>query len=332
MGALRCSIVLLAHEIAEERSVEHLDRKVLAPDGNYVRVTHVYKTIPLAVWRLVTKSHQLEGSAKHLVVTGRDTVPMDEIKNGDVILTVTGWEPLISVYDTGQRRELYDLRVESDAHLYFTSGIASQNSTGIVSADRVKFNIIPRYRVLYITPLKEQAKTIAINDQLRERLRNEELSADERDKINQQIARNDAALVEKQNEIEKKRFKLNKAAAISNAIINTALAVSNALKDLPVPANFIAAGVVGAAGAAQIAAIASQQFVPQASPNPTLTGLGTSQSASPAFNVVGSSQRNQLAEAVSSALSDKPVKAYVVSSDVSSAQELDRRIVEGASI
>jgi hypothetical protein len=161
MGALRCSIVLLAHEIAEERSVEHLDRKVLAPDGNYVRVTHVYKTIPLAVWRLVTKSHQLEGSAKHLVVTGRDTVPMDEIKNGDVILTVTGWEPLISVYDTGQRRELYDLRVESDAHLYFTSGIASHNSTGIVSAELFKFNIIPRYRVLYITPLKEQAKTIA---------------------------------------------------------------------------------------------------------------------------------------------------------------------------
>jgi hypothetical protein len=178
----------------------------------------------------------------------------------------------------------------------------------------------------------EQAKTIAVNDQLRERLRNEQLSADERDRINQEIARNDAALVEKQNEIEKKRFKLNKAAAISNAIVNTALAVSNALKDLPVPANFIAAGVVGAAGAAQIAAIASQQFVPQASPNPTLTGLGTSQPAAPAFNVVGSSQRNQLAEAVSSALSDKPVKAYVVSSDVSTAQELDRRIVEGASI
>jgi hypothetical protein len=178
----------------------------------------------------------------------------------------------------------------------------------------------------------EETKTIAINDQLRERLRNEQLSADERDRINQEIARNDAALIEKQNELEKKRFRLNKAAAISNAIVNTALAVSNALKDLPVPANFIAAGVVGAAGAAQIAAISNQQFVPQASPNPRLTGLGTTEPTAPAFNVVGSSQRNQLAEAVSSALSDKPVKAYVVSSDVSTAQELDRRIVEGASI
>jgi hypothetical protein len=178
----------------------------------------------------------------------------------------------------------------------------------------------------------EQAKTIAINDQLRERLRNEKLTAEQRDEINQQIARNDAELLKKQNEIEKKRFQLNKAAAISNAIINTASAVVAALDDLPVPANFIAAGIVGAAGAAQIATIASQQFVPQESPNPRLSALGTGESSGPSFNVVGSSTRNQLAEAVSSALSDKPVKAYVVSSDVSTAQELDRKIIEGASI
>ena len=178
----------------------------------------------------------------------------------------------------------------------------------------------------------EQAKTIAINDQLRERLRNEKLSAEQRDEINQQIARNDAELLKKQNEIERKRFQLNKAAAISNAIVGTASAVVAALDDFPVPANFIAAGIVGAAGAAQIAAIASQQFVPQASPNPRLSALGTGESSGPSFNVVGSSTRNQLAEAVSSALSDKPVKAYVVSSDVSTAQELDRKIVEGASI
>lgn len=178
----------------------------------------------------------------------------------------------------------------------------------------------------------EQTKTIAINDQLRERLRNEKLSAEQRDEINQQIARNDAELLKKQNEIERKRFQLNKAAAISNAIISTASAVVSALDDLPVPANFIAAGVVGAAGAAQIAAIANQQFVPQASPNPRLSALGGGESSGPSFNVVGSSTRNQLAEAVSSALSDKPIKAFVVSSDVSSAQELDRKIVEGASI
>jgi hypothetical protein len=172
----------------------------------------------------------------------------------------------------------------------------------------------------------EKTKTIAINDQLRDRLRNEKLTAEQRDAINQEIARNEAALIEKQNQLELKRFRLNKAQGISNAIINTAVAVTEVAPNIPLMA------FIGALGAAQIATIASQQFTPTASPTPNLTAQGSGGIAAPSFNVVGSSQRNQLAEAVSSALSDKPVKAYVVSSDVSTAQELDRRIVEGASI
>lgn len=53
--------------------------------------------------------------------------------------------------------------------------------------------------------------------------------------------------------------------------------------------------------------------------------------AAPSFNVVGASAQNQLAEAIAGTES-QPVKAYVVSSDVTTAQELDRKIVEGASI
>ena len=54
-------------------------------------------------------------------------------------------------------------------------------------------------------------------------------------------------------------------------------------------------------------------------------------SAPPSFNIVGSSDTNQLAEAIGSQ-EQKPVKAYVTSNDVTTAQGLDRNIVEGASI
>jgi len=54
-------------------------------------------------------------------------------------------------------------------------------------------------------------------------------------------------------------------------------------------------------------------------------------STPPAFNIVGASDTNQLAEAIGGQ-SQQPVKAYVVSNDVSTAQELDRNIVQGASI
>ena len=60
-------------------------------------------------------------------------------------------------------------------------------------------------------------------------------------------------------------------------------------------------------------------------------GGGAEESAPPAFNIVGASGANQLADAIGGQ-SQKPARAFVVSSDVSTAQELDRNIIEGASI
>ena len=56
-----------------------------------------------------------------------------------------------------------------------------------------------------------------------------------------------------------------------------------------------------------------------------------SEPQAPSFNVVGASDTNQLAQAIGED-NKKPVKAFVVSGDVSTAQSLDRNIVEGASI
>jgi hypothetical protein len=61
-------------------------------------------------------------------------------------------------------------------------------------------------------------------------------------------------------------------------------------------------------------------------------GGGSSPSIqAPAFNVVGATQESQLAQAISGADS-KPLKAFVVASDISTAQELERSKIEGASI
>jgi len=60
-------------------------------------------------------------------------------------------------------------------------------------------------------------------------------------------------------------------------------------------------------------------------------GGGGAASIPPAFNVVGASGTNQLADAIGGQ-TQQPTKAYVVASDVSTAQEMDRNIIEGASI
>lgn len=51
----------------------------------------------------------------------------------------------------------------------------------------------------------------------------------------------------------------------------------------------------------------------------------------PAFNVVGATQTSQLAQTIAGA-EDRPVKAFVVASDVTTAQELERSTIEGASL
>ena len=58
----------------------------------------------------------------------------------------------------------------------------------------------------------------------------------------------------------KKAFQLQKALNISMAIMNTAKGVTNALGSVPFPFNLAVAGLIGAAGAVQIASIASQQY------------------------------------------------------------------------
>ena len=64
---------------------------------------------------------------------------------------------------------------------------------------------------------------------------------------------------------------------------------------------------------------------------PTAPSGGGSAPQPPAFNVVGASGETQLADAIGSQ-TQRPSRAYVVSNDVTTAQELDRNIIEGASI
>ncbi len=61
------------------------------------------------------------------------------------------------------------------------------------------------------------------------------------------------------------------------------------------------------------------------------SGAGGGAPVPPAFNVVGQSGETQLADAIGSQ-TQRPSRAYVVSNDVTTSQELERNIIEGASI
>lgn len=76
----------------------------------------------------------------------------------------------------------------------------------------------------------------------------------------EKIAQKEEALKKKQEQLEKKRKQAQQQASLIQAIINTAMGVTQALGAYPPPASYIFAAAVGALGAAQIATIASQKY------------------------------------------------------------------------
>ena len=132
--------------------------------------------------------------------------------------------------------------------------------------------------------------------------------------------------------------KVGKAAAIAQTTIETYKGAQSAFASLAgIPVVGPALGAVAAAAAIaggianvkQITAVGEPVSAPSISSTPI--SVPTTPTQAPDFNVVGASDTNQLAQAIGSQ-QQQPVKAFVVSYDVTTAQGLERNIVEGASI
>ena len=139
---------------------------------------------------------------------------------------------------------------------------------------------------------------------------------------------------------------VDQVSSISRIISNTGIANAKAIATSPttfgqpwVTINSLSAGasIAGSvAGAAKaISALKSDKTTPiSPSPIPSSGGGGsaiTAPSAPPSFNVVGASDSSQLAGVIANQ-SQQPIQAYVVSNDVTTAQSLDRNIIESVGI
>ncbi len=127
------------------------------------------------------------------------------------------------------------------------------------------------------------------------------------------------------------QFKIQKAFNLSSAIINTGLAVTGALTaggnpiKLATGMQFVEAGIAAAAGAVNIAKISATQFGgTNNNMDSNIPNNNTSQSITPQFNIVGGNQTSQLLQG----LSMQPLKAYVVASDITTAQMLEQKAIK----
>lgn len=92
-----------------------------------------------------------------------------------------------------------------------------------------------------------------------------------------------------------------------------------------------AAGIISAIASATKKAKSSVGSIGSSASISTPTAQSAPTSQPPAFNIVGASGTNQLAETIAGQ-TQQPIKAFVTSQDVTTAQSLERNIVDGASI
>ena len=129
-----------------------------------------------------------------------------------------------------------------------------------------------------------------------------------------------------------------KGLAVASSLINTYAAITGQLKTAAgspggaIPGYAIAQAIAtGVAGFAAVKKIVAVQVPGGGGSGSSQTGSLPTAPTPPAFNVVGASGETQLADAIGSQ-TQRPARAYVVSNDVTTAQEMDRNIIEGASI
>ena len=148
------------------------------------------------------------------------------------------------------------------------------------------------------------------------------------------IAKQALALQESLMDIKRITFKGTQA--IGEAGVATSQNVAESSK-IGFPQNIITIAAAIAQGASIISSVKKAVSKTKANASsisasvPSVTSGASAQAQAPSFNIVGQSGTNQLAEAIGTQES-KPIKAYVTSNDVTTAQGLDRNIVQGATI
>jgi len=248
---------------------------------------------------------------------------------------------------------LLEARAEREGILAQIEGFRSEQLTNINSLERERLDIIEegKEKEIEAAELKKQLK----DEENKKEIEAAELKAKLKEEERQGIKDNLDAVINaagQESSIGKALFIAKQAMLVKEQIAEAKATLAK------ITMKAADASVATATGAAQTAKVGFPQNIPlliafaaQAagifssiksavgaakSSTSKFSGGGggvsaPSAPAPPAFNIVGASETSQLSQTIGEK-EQQPVKAFVVSNDVTTAQSLDRNIVEGASL
>ena len=202
--------------------------------------------------------------------------------------------------------------------------------------EEIKLQTIKDADVMRIDLAKESEH--ALTNIIAEEAEKRKLIEDEQAELRKARLMETANVMGQVSELIGKDTVAGKALAISQAIINTYLGASEALKQkstLPSPFDVVAkvanVATIIATGLKTVKAITSVKVGARGGGGgsaPSMGGLSATVQQ-PQFNVAGDAGVNQIASTLAN---QKPIKAYVVGKEVSTQQSLDRNIVKNATL
>jgi hypothetical protein len=121
--------------------VKDLSDWEIETDNGWSPISRIGKTIQYEKWIIKTKSHSLECADEHVVfLSDMSEIYAKDLKPDDVILTLSGPEPVTSITNTHELIDMYDVEVADENHRFYFSGILSHNTLwlGNLAAEAVR--------------------------------------------------------------------------------------------------------------------------------------------------------------------------------------------------
>ena len=327
---------ILQEQLEIERGM--VNTKIAQAQAEYNRLPNIENEVALAQARveLLDIEERIIGQRSEYLsndlALSRELLEIDQIRTERRIqeaqsaielfnIDADGWiQNAYSKLQTQQRieREIYDLQMESfdrQMALYDVDSVAYQQLLSDKSAADFEYALKLREQGNQIMEFEREISTAKFA------IAQDSFKA---------IGELSAAFAGEDEASKKAQFEFQKKLSLASAIVSGIEAVQNAYKTAQAspyaainPAYpTIQAGLAAAFSAAQVAAIARSKF--ESSTASSITSSTTAPSQPAQFNIVGQSGTNQLVEGIAGQF-DKPIRAYVVSGEVISGAELDRR-------
>ncbi len=98
-------------------------------DNGFVPLEYIHKTIKFKKYLILFESgREIECADSHcfILYNGKEKITKN-LKEGDILKSVDGFDIIFDVFNTGEYKEMYDITLKN-YHLYYTNGILSHNS------------------------------------------------------------------------------------------------------------------------------------------------------------------------------------------------------------